>query len=67
MCVTFKHYRLNLDFYRENGPIFIFINGLDEFTTEWIERGLVVDAAREVGAALVTAAHRYTEQNIPTE
>jgi serine protease 16 len=60
------HYRLNLDFYRENGPIFIFVNGLDEFTTEWIERGNVVDVAREVGAALVTAAHRYTGQNIPT-
>jgi serine protease 16 len=61
------HYRLNLDHYREDGPIFIFINSADETTTEWIEAGLVVDVARETGGALVTADHRYVRLNIPTE
>jgi len=61
------HYRLNLDHYQENGPIFIFVNGADETTTEWIEGGLVVDVARRVGAVLVTADHRYVRLNIPTE
>lgn len=58
---------MNLDHYDEGGPIFIFVNGLDETTTEWIEAGLVVDVARQVGAALVTADHRYNRLNIPTE
>jgi len=61
------HYRLNLDLYREGGPIFIFVNGADETTTQWIEEGLVVDVARQVGAALVTTDHRYVRLNIPTE
>jgi len=61
------HYRLNLDHYREHGPIFIFINSADETTTEWIEEGLIVDVARQVGGALVTADHRYVRLNIPTE
>jgi serine protease 16 len=60
------HYRLNLDNYEEGGPIFIFVNGPDRTTTEWIEQGLVVDVARHVGAALVTADHRYVRLNIPT-
>lgn len=58
---------MNLEHYVENGPIFIFINGPDETTTQWIERGLVVDVAQEVGAAVVTADHRYVRENIPTE
>ncbi len=62
-----KHYRLNLDHYEEGGPIFIFVNSADDTTTEWIEEGLVVDVAREVGGALVTADHRYVRLNIPTE
>jgi pimeloyl-ACP methyl ester carboxylesterase len=61
------HYRLNLDYYHVDGPIFIFVNGLEGTTTRWIESGLVVDVAREVGAALVTADHRYMGLNIPTE
>ncbi|KAG4071886.1 hypothetical protein HA402_006047 [Bradysia odoriphaga] len=61
------HYRLNLDHYEEGGPIFIFVNSADDTTTEWIERGLMVDAAREVGAAVVTTDHRYIRLNIPTE
>lgn len=58
---------MNLDHYRENGPIFIFVNAADPTSTEWIEDGLVVDVARQVGAALVTADHRYVRTNIPTE
>lgn len=58
---------MNLDHYQEDGPIFIFVNAADPTTTEWIEEGLVVDVAREVGAALVTADHRYVRTNIPTE
>jgi len=61
------HYRLNLDHYVEGGPIFIFINAADETTTEWIEEGLVVDVARQVGGVLVTTDHRYVRLNIPTE
>jgi len=61
------HYRLNIDHYREGGPLFIFVNGADAFTTEWIEEGLVVDVAREVGGALITTDHRYVRLNIPTE
>jgi len=60
------HYRLNIDHYREGGPIFIFVNAADETTTQWIESGLVVDVAERVGGALVTADHRYVRQNIPT-
>jgi len=62
------HYRLNLDHYVEGGPIFVFINAFDENTgTRWIEEGLIVDVAAEVGGALATADHRYNGLNIPTE
>jgi len=65
--VTFQ-YSLNLDYYVNGGPLFVYVNdgGLTA-STEWIEAGLVVDVARQVGGALATADHRYIGQNLPTE
>lgn len=62
-----QNYRLNLDFYREGGPLFIYINDGEQYTTEWVERGLVVDVARNVGGAVITSDHRYFRLNTPTE
>lgn len=51
----------------EGGPLFFYINDGEQYTTEWIERGLVVDIARNVGGALVTSDHRYFRLNTATE
>ncbi|KAG4071866.1 hypothetical protein HA402_006027 [Bradysia odoriphaga] len=60
-------YRLNLDFYRDEGPLFVYINDGEQYTTEWIEEGLIVDIARELGGAVITSDHRYWRLNTPTE
>jgi len=61
------HYRLNLDHYVEGGPIFVFIHSGDFITTEYIETGLVVDVAAQVGGAVATTEHRYFGLNRPTD
>lgn len=44
----------------------MFIHGSGEYTTEWIENGLMVDIAEKEGAALVTFDHRFFGENTPT-
>lgn len=46
--------------------MFFYLNDAGHFTTEWIERGLIVDLAMEFGAALLTSNLRYFRDNIPT-
>lgn len=62
-----QHYRLNLDFYESGGPLFVYINDGEQYTTEWIEAGLVVDIARDLRGAVITSDHRYFRLNTPTE
>lgn len=62
-----QHYRLNLDFYEAGAPLFVYINDGEQFTTEWIQEGLVVDIARDLQGAVITADHRYFRLNTPTE
>lgn len=49
-----------------NGPIYIFLKDYRDYSTRWIENGLMVDIARETGAALVTFDYRYFGVNRPT-
>ncbi|KAJ6649961.1 Thymus-specific serine protease [Pseudolycoriella hygida] len=58
--VTF-HYRLNLDHYRFGGPIYIFVNGADETTTEWIE---IEQAVADI-ATLVTTLYDHLGKDEP--
>lgn len=62
----FKEYKLNDESYQENGPIFVYVSESDDFTTKWIEKGLMVDIAKSLHGALVSADHRYFGKNIPT-
>lgn len=55
-----------MEFYTANGPIFVYVDDGLTYTDEWIRAGLVYDIARSTGGALVTAAHRYFGNNIPT-
>lgn len=45
----------------------MYVNNGGVIKNEFIERGLVYDIARSTGGALVTADHRYSGHNIPTE
>lgn len=55
-------YRANVEFFEENGPLFFFIDdGVSG--TQWIQRGLVVDLARELRGAVISANSRYLGRN----
>ncbi|KAJ6641299.1 putative serine protease pcp-1 [Pseudolycoriella hygida] len=61
------NYDVNIEHYVENGTLFFYISDAGQYTTEWIERGLIADLAMEFGAALFTADIRYFRNNTPTE
>lgn len=55
-------YRANVEHFQENGPLFFYIDdGLS--STQWLERGLVVDLARELRGAVISAPSRYLGRN----
>lgn len=56
-----------MEHFLENGTMFFYISDAGEYTTEWIERGLIADLAMEFNAALFTTDLRYFRENIPTE
>lgn len=58
---------MNVDHYQENGTLFFYISDAGQYTTEWIERGLIADLAMEFGAAIFTTDLRYFRDNIPTQ
>ncbi len=47
--------------------MFFYISDAGQYTTEWIERGLIADLAMEFGAALFTTDLRYFRENTPTQ
>lgn len=59
-------YVQNLNHFRLNGPLFVFINDNDVFTTELLLQGLMYDIAAEAGGALITADNRFFRSNLPT-
>lgn len=61
-------YHVNANFYNpEGGPLYVYLKDYRDYTTRWIEEGLMVDIARETGAAVLTFDHRYFGVNRPTE
>lgn len=48
------------------GPIYIYIKDFGDYSTRWIESGLVVDVAQDTRAAVVTFDMRYFGRNRPT-
>lgn len=62
-----QQYILRDEYFIENGPIFIYVNDGDIFTTHFLETGLMHDIAIDLNAALVTADMRYFRSNLPTE
>lgn len=55
-----------MEYFRENGPLFFYLNDAGRFTDEWLERGLMADLAMELGGAIFTANLRYFRNNLPT-
>lgn len=47
--------------------MFFYLSDAGQYTTEWIERGLIADLAMESGAALFTSDIRYFRENTPTQ
>jgi serine protease 16 len=61
-------YHVNANFYNASvGPIYIYLKDYRDYSTRWIESGLMVDIARETQAALMTFDYRYFGVNRPTE
>lgn len=58
---------MNMDHYLPGGPLYIYIKDTRDYTTRWIESGLMVDIAAETHAALFTFNHRYFGDNRPTQ
>lgn len=50
-----------------DGPIYIYLKDAGDYTTRWIESGLMVDIARENNGSLFTFDYRYFGTNRPTE
>lgn len=59
--------KINRNFYVPGGPLFVFVNDAGTFSTQWLQTGLMYDIAEQLGAALITADHRYFGVNLPTE
>lgn len=61
-----QYYKLNLEYYHVGGPLLFFMDDTTNGDT-FIQSGLMVDIARDIGAALITYDRRYFGLNIPTE
>jgi len=61
-------YHVNANHYNPaGGPLYIYLKDYRDYSTRWIESGLMVDIARETGAALLTLDYRYFGVNRPTD
>lgn len=60
-------YHANLNFTDEDGPVYIYLKDAGDYTTTWIESGLMVDIARENNGSLFTLDYRFFGSNRPTE
>lgn len=58
---------MNIQNYQVGGPIFIFVNDAGRYETQWLQQGLMVDIARNVGGVLVAADHRFFGDSLPTK
>jgi len=56
-------YNVNANHFEEGGPLYIYLKDTFDYSTQWIERGLMVDVARETGAAVMTFDYRYFGRN----
>jgi len=61
--VTNFRYNVNANFFVSNGPLYIYLKDFDDSTTQWIESGLMVDVAKDTGAALITFDSRFFGRN----
>lgn len=61
-------YNVNANHYNtDGGPLYIYLKDYRDYSTRWIENGLMVDIAQQTGAALMTFDYRYFGVNRPTE
>lgn len=59
---------MNADHYdSNNGPLYIYLKDYRDYSTRWIQSGLMVDIAQQTRAALLTFDYRYFGVNRPTE
>ncbi|XP_037033396.1 lysosomal Pro-X carboxypeptidase-like [Bradysia coprophila] len=58
-------YNANTHHFENYGPLYIYLKDAFDYSTDMIEEGLMVDIARETGAALLTFDPRYFGLNRP--
>ncbi|KAJ6632715.1 Thymus-specific serine protease [Pseudolycoriella hygida] len=60
-------YHANLNFTGDEGPVYIYLKDAGDYTTRWIESGLMVDIARQNNGSLFTFDYRFFGTNRPTD
>lgn len=60
-----QRYHTNFEFYKAGGPVFLYLGGEAELTASRLERGFIVDLAKEFGGAMFALEHRYYGQSHP--
>ncbi|CAG9136353.1 unnamed protein product [Plutella xylostella] len=56
-----------LDFWRPNGPIYLFIGGEGEAHPGFLKAGMIYELAKETSGAMIMSEHRYYGKSMPLE
>ncbi|XP_060847785.1 putative serine protease K12H4.7 [Rhopalosiphum padi] len=62
-----QRYQVNLDYYKDDGPVFLMIGGEGEISAKWMRSGSWIDYAKEFNALCFQLEHRYYGESHPTE
>ncbi|XP_072014566.1 LOW QUALITY PROTEIN: putative serine protease K12H4.7 [Amphiura filiformis] len=62
-----QRYFVNDTFYKPGGPVFLMIWGESEAYSVWIQEGMWIEWARQIGALCLMLEHRYYGMSHPTK
>ncbi|KAJ8877898.1 hypothetical protein PR048_022357 [Dryococelus australis] len=65
--VLSQRYFRNDEYYRDGGPLFIFVGGEEPMKTSWLEDSHMMSLAKTYGAAAFFLEHRFYGSSRPTE
>ncbi|CAK1540256.1 unnamed protein product [Leptosia nina] len=60
-------YYENLQYFRPNGPVFIYLGGEAEANPRFLSTGIVYELAKETSGAMFMTEHRYYGKSLPFE
>ncbi|KAL5238760.1 hypothetical protein ACI65C_006170 [Semiaphis heraclei] len=62
-----QRYQVNLENYKNDGPIFLMIGGEGSISAKWMHSGAWIDYAKEFNALCFQLEHRFYGESHPTE